>query len=257
MRRRGRNCSESEAGVCVSGEACWSRTLPVSMTIEAAVAIASRLCLRWLSRLLREGNEVLLRLRFSADKVVVVQQELQGRRCSDSPSIADCSSFPENCSLNPQFPSLSVENLNEEWVQDRERMKGVIQEYYKTLYTKDRAIEETEELNGLFPRIEEWNWNLMNREIMRPAPHTLFYGGASSLLSPIYASMSSIQEISSTSSSCISRSLAALSSSESLTGFLRLFASRFGAVSEECTASLRVKSLCSLLSLASPDSLCP
>lgn len=35
------------------------------------------------------------------------------------------------------------------------------------MYTKDSVLEDAEKLNGMFPRLEEWNWHIMDREVTK------------------------------------------------------------------------------------------
>lgn len=58
-----------------------------------------------------------------------------------------------------------LKNSNDQWIQDSEQIEEMIQGYYKGLYAKERVETDTNGINGLFPKIEDHKWNIVNRTV--------------------------------------------------------------------------------------------
>lgn len=73
---------------------------------------------------------------------------------------------------------LGLKNNDEEWIQDKRQIETLIQEYYKSLYSRKVGRETAETETGHFPRIEDEQWIVMNRKVTREEVKDAGHGSA-------------------------------------------------------------------------------
>lgn len=60
-----------------------------------------------------------------------------------------------------------LKDVNDVWINDKDQLEAMIQDYYKKLYSTEELCDMREAMTEAFPRIEEGHWNVLNKEITK------------------------------------------------------------------------------------------